>query len=511
MTPLSLGVDHLPVAALATRDGVSVDVNAKFEELTGWRRDEVLGCRVPDLLAKLVAPRDRAIFERLAKNRESAEPRREGSLWCRVVSASGEERPMRVEWRLHENGRDSVTLLVDARPEAYGQQVTETLARAAGALSRCGSEEEILQHAVDALAERGFTSTVLLWDADDPLLRYGPTGRPAGGRGAPDLPRPPREILAKLNPGFFQRRAAFFQDGVRLVREAYPEAVAERLLALLPAERMVQAPIFLGEEPYGALVVTSDALSPLVATALDLFAELVGKAIESSRLRQERVTRERMAALGEAAAVMAHEVRNPVGSIMNALALIERQKDGDTGPLLTIISEESKRLAQLVTQLLELGRPLHPRPCAIAMEELIDRAVRLVITRGGVFGRAIELPSTRDTTVWLDPTLAELAIVNVIQNALQSTSPGGRVRVSVEACNLHVQCVVVDDGPGIPDEVRKRIGQPFVTTRATGTGMGLAVVRRIMEVSEGRMLVEDHEPVGTRVRLEFPRPVSERT
>lgn len=505
MSSLALTLEHLPVAAMATRDGVCVAVNRKFEELTGRSADEILGSPVPELLAKLVAPRDMAVLERLAKNRESAEPKREGSFWCRVVSATGEERPMRVEWRLHENGRDSVTVIIDARPEAYGQEVTETLARAAGALSRCASEEEILQHAVDALAERGFTATVLLWDADDPLLRYGPTGRPADREAARDLPRPPREILAKLNPGFFQRRAAFFQDGVRVVREAYTEPVAERLLALLPAERMVQAPIFIGEAPYGALAVTSDALSPLVATALDLFAELVGKALEAIRLRQERVARERMAALGEAAAVMAHEVRNPVGSIMNALALIDRQPDAERGPLLAIISEEAKRLAQLVTQLLELGRPLHPRPCAIAMEELVERAARLLTTRGCVADRALDLPSTRGTVAWLDPTLAELALVNVIQNALQSTGSGARVRVSVEACDAHVRCVVADDGPGIPDEVRKRLGQPFVTTRATGTGMGLAVVRRIMEASDGRMLVEKRDPVGTSVALEFPR------
>jgi two-component system sensor histidine kinase HydH len=503
-----LDLELLPVAACATRDGVFVGVNRSFEELTGWTAEHVVGRTFNELLAQLVAPRDHAILERLSKNRTGPEPQRLGSLWCRMLSREGEERPMRIEWRLDDNGHDMVAVLLDARPEAFGQEGTSALARAAGALSRCATEEEVLERAVDTLCERGFTVTVLLWDANDPLLRYGPHRTPDPSKLLLDsFPRPAREVLARLNPGFFERRAAFFQDGTRLVREAYPESVAEGLRDLLPAQRMVQAPLFIGDEPYGALVVTSDALNPLLATALDIFGELVGKAIEAIRLRQERVDRERLAALGEAAAVMAHEVRNPVAAIKNALVLLER--DGTSGPdgetLLSIISEEATRLAQLVNQLLELGRPLLPRPSLVPLEEVVDRAVYLLRTRGELGTRVLALPSSEGTTTWLDPVLAELAIVNVIQNALQSTTGGGDVKVLIESTESLARCIVLDEGPGIADAIRGRLGQPFVTTRATGTGMGLAVVRRIMDASEGRVSIDREEPRGTRVTLEFPR------
>jgi two-component system, NtrC family, sensor histidine kinase HydH len=499
-------LDQLPVAALATRDGVFVAINRLFEELTGWKAEDMIGRTFPELLARLIVPRDRAMLERLAKNRESAEPQRNGVLWCRVLTATGDERPLRVEWRLDDNGRDTVTVLLDARSEAAGQEVTAALTRVAGALSRCATESEVLQRAVDALGEHGFTATVLLWDAEDPLLRFGPSGVSEPPGIAVDAPRPPREILLRLNPGFMERRAAFIQDAARLVHEEYPEPRAQKLLAALPADRIVQAPLFVADEPYGALIVSSNALSPLLATALDLFGELVGKALEAVRLRQERVERERMAALGEAAAVMAHEVRNPVAAIMNALVLLERHGvDGaDSATLLAIISEEAKRLAQLVNQLLELGRPLHPSPRAVMMEDLIERAVRLLETRGELAGRTLGMPKTTGTLAWLDPTLAELAVLNVVQNAVQSTS--GEVRILVESEASRVRCIVVDDGPGFPDEIRARLGQPFATTRATGTGMGLAVVRRIMEASGGRVLIEKGTPCGTRVGLEFPRP-----
>jgi PAS domain S-box-containing protein len=498
---------QLPIAAVATRDGVFVALNRHFEELTGWKASDVLGKTMPELLLVLVAPRDRPMLQRLSKNRESAEPRTHGRLWCRILS-NGQERPMRVEWRLDDNGRDSLVCLLDAQPEAFGQEVTEALARVAGALSRCATETEVLEQAVDALCERGFIATALLIDDEEPLLRYGPSRNPRSAGATVDLPRPRREILTQVNPAYMQRRAAFFLDGMRLIREAYPEPVAEQIQAMLPAERMVQAPLFVGNAPYGALVVTGSALSPLVATALELFAELVGKALETVRLRRERVERERLAALGEAAGVMAHEVRNPVGSIMNAVALLGREgpHSPENSALLSIISEEARRLEHLVAQLLDLGRPLLPRPCAYSIEELTRRAVRLLTTRGELSEKLLEMPATEGTLAWMDPDLVELALVNVLRNAVQSTNPDGRVRVRIDAIEHGVRWVVEDQGPGIPEAIAKRLGQPFVTTRATGTGMGLAVVGRIMEASSGTVSIERSELGGAQVTLELPRP-----
>lgn len=504
-----IDVHHLPIATIATRDGVFVTVNDAFVALTGWAPEALIGKTLPELLGALVAPRDRAVLAQLSKNRTSTDPKSHGWLWCRVTGPDGAERPVRIEWRLDENGRDTLVFLLDARPEVFGQEVTEALARVAGELSRCATEEEVLEQAIEALCARGFTATVLLIDEDDPLLRYGPSRAPARPRDRATLesfPRPPKEILARLNPAFMERRAAFFQDGLRIVREAYTEPVAERLRPFITASRMVQAPIFVADAPYGALVVTSDDLSPLVATALDLFAELVGQALEAVRLRRERTMRERLAALGEAAAVMAHEVRNPVGAIMNALALLDRETrdPADEKALLAIIGEETARLEQLVGQLLELGRPLLPRPLAVPVEELTSRAIALLERRNELCGQTIVMPSTAATPAWIDPDLIELAFVNVLRNALQSNRPGGTVRVSVEADGSRVRWSVEDEGPGIPPEVGARLGQPFVTTRATGTGMGLAVVRRIVDASDGTLSFGRADPGGARVTLELP-------
>lgn len=504
--PVSLRLEHLPVATMATRDGAVVAVNDAFVELTGWSPSSIVGRSLLDLLGQLVAPSDHGLLERLLRAPDGLEKR--GSLWCRLQTAEGEERPVRVEWNRDVATREALVFFLDARPEAHGQRVTDALARVAGVLSRSASEEDVLQRAVDALCTRGFTATVLLIDEDDPLLRYGPSRGPgaASRLASLELPRPPKGILMQVNPAFMDRRAAFFQDGKRLVNDAFAEPLAERVLALVPAPRMVQAPLFVADVPYGALIVTGETLNPIVAAALDLFAELVGKALEAVRLRRELMESERLAALGEAAGVMAHEVRNPVGAIMNALTLLERadRSSEESRTLLSIIGEETARLEQLVSQLLELGRPLLPRPRSYELEALTARAVRLLETRGEFAHQSIELPSTKGSVAWFDPDLAELSVVNVVRNAMQSAR--SRIRIRVELAATWADWIVEDDGPGIPEALLKRIGQPFVTSRATGTGMGFAVVRRIMEASRGQLDVgRSGDLGGARIILRFPR------
>jgi signal transduction histidine kinase len=97
-------------------------------------------------------------------------------------------------------------------------------------------------------------------------------------------------------------------------------------------------------------------------------------------------------------------------------------------------------------------------------------------------------------------------MVNVLRNAVQSTKADARVRLRIEVCDLTVKWHVEDEGPGISPSIAKRVGQPFVTTRATGTGMGLAVVRRIIEASGGQIAFGEASLGGAQVTLELPRP-----
>jgi two-component system sensor histidine kinase HydH len=511
-----IALEKLPFATVLFTDGVAAQANPAFVDLLGWSLEDVVGLTAGQFIERYAHPADRATLESGARERAElragrapqGEARQSGTLWVRMLTRDGGERALRIDWRGGTDGRQSFLFFTDAEAEAFGKRFTERLARAAGALVDGNSDTEILERAAEALAGEGLICTLLLIDRQDPLLRFGPTRVPASVQRLPprSLQRPPVSLLREVNPRFDERAAAFIFDGRRLVREAYPEAISSELLHVLPTTRMVQAPLFVGARPYGAMVVSGNTLTPMLGTAIELFAELVGHALANLQLRRERVERERLAALGEAAAVMAHEVRNPVAAIGNALALLRATPRGGVmnEHLFEIISEETTRLDQLVNQLFELGRPLAPRPEAHPLLQLATASAKLLETRQESPVDRVTIEGTTADVVRVDRHLAELAVTNVLRNAVQSAGEHGHVVVHFERTENERALVVEDDGPGFAPEVLARAGEPFTTTRATGTGMGLAVVRRVLDALGGRVEIGTSAAGGARVALWFP-------
>jgi signal transduction histidine kinase len=516
--------ESLPVPALLSRDEVIIAANAAYEAFMGVPATDVVGRTVADLVQQFVTPRDVPLLDGAAEDLREGRVE-DGHIWCRVVDGVGRSRAIRVRW-VPGDDDTNVVYLLDAEDDATAKSISATLARAAGELVHCRSERELLERAVDALYDRGFTSTVLLLRDGDPLLEYGPSrnsAQPATDPGtystAFEAVRPARAVLTQLNPHFDERRAAFFQDIHRLVGAAYPADVAARLRSSLPGRRVVQAPLFVDDVAYGALVVTSDALTPAIAGAIELFAELVARAIESVRLQQraaarleqlqrvqgELVERERLAALGEAAAVMAHEVRNPIAALLNAAALLQRAPAGDLRGLLAVVSEEATRLERLVTDLLELGRPLMPRLAPVDLAAAARASVRVLEARAACASVTIAVDARVPALALADPDLLQLALLNVVRNAAQASPGGAAVDIAIRSSGDEVSITVDDSGAGFTDEVRRRAFEPFFTTRATGTGIGLAVVRRVVEACAGRVEVGASPAGGGRVELVFPR------
>lgn len=508
--------ETIPVPAIVMRDSVCVAANAAYLELLALPPQAVVGASVGALIAERVSISDQPLIALAAERVRSGRPR-DGHLWCRIRDAHGREHAVRVVWRTREGSGEQVVLFFDAEPDAFGREMTDTLARVAGQLGSLASETDVLERAVTALAEHGLVATFLIIEPGDPLLRYGPTASPArpGEVRALDWPRPPRSILEQINPGFLERRAAFYQDGRRLVEQAYAESASE-LAAALPSERMVQAPLFLEREPWGALVVTGEMLTPQLASSIELFAELVARAIENVRLRAVRVERERLVALGEAAAVMAHEVRNPVAALLNAAVIVQRPDldESTRAAMVRIIAEEAARLERLVEDLLALGRPLMPRLRSVSLEAVRDAALALLARRDELAGAtvdAIDADRERPTAVLADEDLLQLAVLNVVRNAVQSRRGGasrggpGRVRISCAVREGERALVIEDAGPGFSPEAERRLSEPFFTTRPSGTGLGLALVRRVLDAHRGRLEVGRSADLGgARVALWIP-------
>jgi len=244
---------------------------------------------------------------------------------------------------------------------------------------------------------------------------------------------------------------------------------------------------------------------------------------ELREIQDELSTKQQLATVGELAAAIAHEVRNPLAVIVNAIAGLRRggMGDDDRKMLLDIVDEEAARLNRLVTDLLRFARPVTVRRSAVSLVELAHRAESLAREGQTVQVSIADDPEVK--TVWVDPGLFRLVFDNLVENACQSMPGGGTVSIEITRAALDerafVRVDIKDVGQGMEPEVLERATDPFFTTRPSGTGLGLPIVQRIIEAHGGEIEIDSEPGAGTCVSLLIPmgepelsdRPASSRS
>ena len=208
---------------------------------------------------------------------------------------------------------------------------------------------------------------------------------------------------------------------------------------------------------------------------------------------------ERLAALGQLSAGLAHEIRNPLGVIKGSAEMLS-QKLKDSNPLATelagYISSETNRLSALVTRFLDFARPLHADLEPRDITTVVDRALTDVAKLWqGATVRVEKQFEENLPHVPIDEGLSEQAFVNIVQNAYDAmTASGGTVRVKIARAQAGgrdgVEVRIVDTGQGIPRQLREQIFNPFVTTKKTGVGLGLSIVSKIMDGHHGSIRID---------------------
>jgi signal transduction histidine kinase len=255
--------------------------------------------------------------------------------------------------------------------------------------------------------------------------------------------------------------------------------------------------------------VIAHQLAIAVANAR-LHADLRASHRELARAQQELVEKERLAALGELSAVVAHEVRNPLGVIFNSLSSLRRllHLEGDAKTLFQIVEEEANRLDRIVGDLLEFARPNPAHPSWVDLGSLVSSALATFPRPEKIALEIFVEPELPE--VHVDARLLRQALLNLVQNAIHAMPKGGPLRVEVRKeereGKTHVQLSVIDRGTGIPEELGAKIFDPFFTTKATGSGLGLALVKRIVEAHRGRLWFRSILGEGSTFTLEFEVP-----
>jgi signal transduction histidine kinase len=246
-----------------------------------------------------------------------------------------------------------------------------------------------------------------------------------------------------------------------------------------------------------------------------LYQELAERLAETNRqlkLAQEQARRsERLAALGQLSAGLAHEIRNPLGVIKGSAEMLNQKlqaSDELSRELAGYISGEVNRLSALVAQFLNFARPLEARQEPADLTALLDRMLKNVSDHWK--GKPVEVERAYAPglpQIPLDESLAEQAFINLIQNAYEAMEETGGV-LRVEAVpGAHngrpgITVRISDSGPGIPEELREEVFNPFVTTKKTGVGLGLSIVSKIIDGHHGSIRA-DRGPKGGALFIVF--------
>lgn len=224
---------------------------------------------------------------------------------------------------------------------------------------------------------------------------------------------------------------------------------------------------------------------------------------EIKKLEEKVRHSEKLAAIGELAAGVAHEIRNPLSSIKGfarflAHSLSDRAQEKEYAEIMV---KEVDRINRVVNDLLTFARPLEPELTPTDVLELAEHTMRLVETDAR--SRDIKIRSEINSDLkrfLLDANQITQALLNLMLNALQEVNNGGSIDVGadVNEAGTRLNIWVEDNGPGIPQDKKKKIFDPFFTTREKGTGLGLAIVHKIVENHRGEIRVESPLSGNTR-------------
>ncbi len=250
-----------------------------------------------------------------------------------------------------------------------------------------------------------------------------------------------------------------------------------------------------------------------VDAQLERRTEELAESYDHLRMAQAEIVKtEQLAAVGELSAVIAHEVRNPLATIKNAVAGLRRSElrpeDGET--LLEILDEETDRLNRLVDDLLAYAKPISPETGTVDLPQLVGHAVELAAAGNRDISHVeieLDLGAPCDP-VEGDQALLRHALINIVDNALQAMPNGGTLTVSCKNTladgRRHVAVEFHDTGEGMDTLVRSRARDPFFTTRHGGTGLGLAIVDRVARAHGGRVEIDSRHGQGTTVGFVIP-------
>ncbi|HEV3317359.1 MAG TPA: ATP-binding protein [Candidatus Angelobacter sp.] len=343
-----------------------------------------------------------------------------------------------------------------------------------------------------------------------------------------------KEVFSALKENLDQMMANL-QDGVMLFTSDFKavlvSASAERFIGIPRGEMLGRHPteIFSPDSRLGQVIleafatrnpITQEEIASENGRHLELsldFIEERGERIGAllnlrdaesvHRIEDEIELSRRLAAIGRLTSGVAHEVKNPINAIVVHLEVM-RQKLGDVDPAtrrhMDVIGSEIKRLDRVVQTLVDFTRPVELRLNEMDLRKLVDDVTTLASPEAERHKVHIEREASDPLPVRIDADMVKQALLNIVINGVQAMSEGGNLHVAARREGESALIMVRDQGPGIPQDIRDKIFNLYFTTKTEGSGIGLAMAYRVVQLHNGSLEFDSLEGQGTTFYLRFP-------
>jgi signal transduction histidine kinase len=204
---------------------------------------------------------------------------------------------------------------------------------------------------------------------------------------------------------------------------------------------------------------------------------------------------------------ISHEIRNPLGIIRSSSELLKKKMAGydPSNSIPSIIIEESARLNNIITDFLDFAKPRSPNLTLCRIEDVLEKNINFLASQINEEGYIVEKHYDNNLPeITADPEMLYQAFLNILINAMQAMPEGGKIHVEIGSSDNTVTIYFEDEGEGIPEDILEKIWDPFFTTKEKGTGLGLGIVKNIIESHRGSIQVSNRPVCGARVKVEMP-------
>ncbi|HLR75192.1 MAG TPA: ATP-binding protein [Virgibacillus sp.] len=228
------------------------------------------------------------------------------------------------------------------------------------------------------------------------------------------------------------------------------------------------------------------------------------KDITNKKEAEEMMVRsEKMSIAGQLAAGIAHEIRNPLTSLKGFLQLLKAGVDAKDA-YYKIMIDELNKIETITSELLFISKPMTNNKEPESIQSMITDVIALLQPQARLHNIDLRRECVQDYYIHCDRSQIKQVLINIIKNAIEAVEPYATITIKVRECNHLIEIDIIDEGPGIPEDIVHKLSEPFFTTKQSGTGLGLMITQQILEQHDGHIKILQNQDKGSTFRIILP-------